>query len=128
MSFEIIIPFLKPIEHLLMNPAIPEIMVNPDGSVWIEEKGHIRLQPGVRFDDGALLTGLIAIANRFRKKLDADSPITDLHLPDGIRIAAIILLSIQPQPLLSVRKFTSKNVTLNDMIKRKALTEAQAET
>ncbi len=39
---------LKPIEHLLMNAAISEIMVNPDGSVWIEEKGHIVLQPGVR--------------------------------------------------------------------------------
>jgi pilus assembly protein CpaF len=41
-SFEIIIPFLKPIEHLLANGAVSEIMVNPDGSVWIEERGHIK--------------------------------------------------------------------------------------
>jgi type IV secretory pathway ATPase VirB11/archaellum biosynthesis ATPase len=77
MSFEIIIPFLKPIEHLLSSTAISEIMVNPDGSVWIEEKGQIQRLSDVHFEDGALLTGLEVIANRFGKKLDADSPIPD---------------------------------------------------
>jgi hypothetical protein len=96
MSFEIIIPFLKPIEHLLMSTTISEIMVNPDGSVWIEEKGHIVLQPGIRFDDGALLTGLEVIANRFGKKLDADSPIMNLRLPDGSRMAALIPPVVNP--------------------------------
>jgi len=81
MSFEIIIPFLKPIEPLLASKTVSEIMVNPDGSVWIEEKGHIVFQPGIRFDDGALLTGLEVIANRFGKKLDADSPILNLGPP-----------------------------------------------
>ena len=99
MSFEIIIPFLKPIEHLLMNTTISEIMVNPDGSVWIEEKGHIVLQSGVRFDDGALLTGLEVIANRFGKKLDADSPIMNLRLPDGSRMAALIPPVVNPGPV-----------------------------
>lgn len=42
MSFEIIIPFLKPIEPLLLNQTISEIMVNPDGTVWIEEAGRIQ--------------------------------------------------------------------------------------
>ena len=83
LSFELIIPFLKPIEHLLLSTVISEIMVNPDGSVWIEEQGRIVLQPGIHFEDGALLTGLEVIANRFGKKLDADSPIMNLRLPDG---------------------------------------------
>src|SRR6202167_3459412 len=128
MSFEIIIRFLKPIEHLLMNTTISEIMVNPDGSVWIEEKGHIVLQPGVRFDDGALLTGLEVIANRFGKKLDADSPIMNLRLPDGSRMAALIPPVVNPSPMMTIRIFTSKNFTIDDMIERKALTEAQAVT
>jgi len=41
MSFEVIIPFLKPIEHLLVSKTVSEIMVNPDGSVWMEEKGRM---------------------------------------------------------------------------------------
>ena len=128
MSFDVIIPFLKPIEHLLINTTISEIMVNPDGAVWIEEKGHIVLQPDVRFDDGALMTGLEVIANRFGKKLDADSPILNLRLPDGSRMAALIPPVVNPQPLLTVRKFTSRNFTIRDLIERKSLTEAQAET
>src|SRR5580698_2991982 len=127
MSFEIIIPFLKPIEHLLMNTTISEIMANPDGSVWVEEKGHIVLQPGIRFDDGALLTGLEVIANRFGKKLDPDSPIMNLRLPDGSRMAAVIPPVVNPSPMMTIRKFTSRNFTIHDLIERKALTEAQAE-
>ena len=128
MSFEVIIPFLKPIEHLLMNTAISEIMVNPDGSVWIEEEGHIVLQSNIRFNDGALLTGLEVIANRFGKKLDADSPIMNLRLPDGSRMAALIHPVVNPSPMMTIRKFTSRNFTVHDLIERKTLTEAQAET
>lgn len=128
MSFEVIIPFLKPIEHLLVNADISEIMVNPDGSVWIEGKGHISLQPSVRFDDRALMTGLEVIANRFGKKLDADSPILNLRLPDGSRMAALIPPVVNPGPMMTIRKFTSRNFTIRDLIERKALTEAQAES
>ena len=81
MSFEVIIPFLKPIEHLLESHTLSEIMVNPDGSVWIEEKGQVQHLPDVHFEDGALQTGLEVIANRFGKKLDANSPILNLRLP-----------------------------------------------
>jgi pilus assembly protein CpaF len=128
MSFEIIIPFLKPIEHLLSSMAISEIMVNPDGSVWIEEKGKIHRLSDVQFEDGALLTGLEVIANRFGKKLDADSPILNLRLPDGSRMAALIPPVVNPRPMLTIRRFTAKNFTIHDLIERKTLTETQAET
>jgi pilus assembly protein CpaF len=78
-NFEIIIPFLKPIEHLLESETVSEIMVNPDSSVWIEENVQIQLLPGIHFEDGALQTGLEVIANRFGKKLDADSPLMNLR-------------------------------------------------
>lgn len=126
MSFEIIIPFLKPIESLLANPAISEIMVNPDGSIWMEEQGRIKALPDIGFEDGALMTGLEVIANRFGKKLDADSPILNLRLPDGSRMAALIPPVVNPRPMLTIRKFTSRNFTIHDLIERKALTESQA--
>jgi pilus assembly protein CpaF len=126
-SFEIIIPFLKPIEHLLVSKTISEIMVNPDGSVWTEEGGQIQLLPRIHFEDGALLTGLEVIANRFGKKLDADSPIMNLRLPDGSRMAALIPPVVNPNPMMTVRKFTSRNFTMEDLIGRRMLTAEQAQ-
>jgi pilus assembly protein CpaF len=128
MSFEIIIPFLKPIEHLLMNRSISEIMVNPDGSVWIEEKGQIQRLSSVEFEDGALQTGLEVIANRFGKKLDADSPLLNLRLPDGSRLAAMIPPVVNPRPLVTIRKFTTRGYKLDDLIRAQMLTEEQAVT
>ncbi len=127
MSFEVILPFLKPIRHLLEAETVSEIMVNPDSSVWIEEDGQIQPLPGIRFDDGALLTGLEVIANRFGKKLDADSPIMNLRLPDGSRMAALIPPVVNPRPMMTIRKFTSREFTVDDLIERKMLTEEQAE-
>ena len=128
MSFEIIIPFLKPIERLLLSQAISEIMVNPDGSIWIEEAGRIQSLPDVRFEEDALATGLEVIANKFGKKLDADSPILNLRLPDGSRMAALIPPVVNPHPMMTIRKFTARNFTIHDLIERRTLTEAQAET
>lgn len=126
MSFEIIIPFLKPIEHLLVSKTISEIMVNPDGTVWIEEAGHIQLLPDIRFEEDALHTGLEVIANKFGKKLDADSPIMNLRLPDGSRMAALIPPVVNPRPMMTIRRFTSRSFTIDDLIERKTLTEEQA--
>lgn len=128
MSFEVIIPFLKPIKHLLEADTISEIMVNPDSTVWIEKNGQIQPLPDIRFDDGALQTGLEVIANRFGKKLDADSPILNLRLPDGSRMAAMIPPVVNPRPLMTIRKFTSRNFTMQDLIERRTLTDTQAET
>ena len=127
MSFEIIIPFLKPIEHLLASKTVSEIMANPDGSIWTEESGQIQLQPGIHFEEGALLTGLEVIANRFGKKLDADSPIMNLRLPDGSRMAALIPPVVNPQPMMTIRRFTSRDLTMEDLVGRKMLTAEQAQ-
>jgi pilus assembly protein CpaF len=125
-SFDLIIPFLKPIRHLLQAETVSEIMVNPDSSVWIEEAGQIQSLPGIRFEEGALITGLEVIANKWGKKLDADSPILNLRLPDGSRLAAMIPPVVNPRPLVTIRKFTSRNFTLRDLIDKQMLTADQA--
>ena len=126
MSFVIILPFLRPIQHLLETDTVSEIMVNPDSTVWIEEDGQIQFLSGIHFADGALLTGLEVIANKFGKKLDADSPILNLRLPDGSRVAALIPPVVHPAPLLTIRKFTSRNFTMADLVEREMLTVQQA--
>jgi len=127
MSFDVIIPFLKPIKHLLEAETVSEIMVNPDSSVWVEESAQIQFLSGIRFEDGALQAGLEVIANRFGKKLDPDSPIMNLRLPDGSRMAAVIPPIVNPAPLLTIRKFTSRNFGIDDLIDRRMLTGEQAE-
>ena len=82
--------------------------------------------PEVRFDEGALQTGLEVIANRFGKKLDADSPILNLRLPDGSRMAAMIPPVVNPRPLMTIRRFTSRDFTLADLVKVEMLTAQQA--
>ena len=126
MSFEIIIPFLKPIQPLLESESISEIMVNPDGSVWIEKQGRVESVADTHFEEGTLLTALEVIANRFGKKLDPDSPILNLRLPDGSRLAATIPPIVHPDPLMTIRRFTSRSFSMNDLIERKMLTEEQA--
>jgi pilus assembly protein CpaF len=127
MSFEVIIPFLKPIEHLLEAETVSEIMVNPDSSIWVEESGRIQLLSDIRFEDGALQTGLEVIANRFGKKLDTDSPILNLRLPDGSRMTAMIPPLVNPRPVVTIRKFTSRNFGIEDLMRREMLTAEQAE-
>src|SRR5216683_193207 len=116
MSFDLILPFFRPIEHLLLSETVSEIMVNPDSSVWIEEDGQKVHLHRIRFEQGALDAGLEVIANRFGKKLDADSPIMNLRLPDGSRLAAIIPPVVNPRPLLTIRKFTSRKLKMGDLI------------
>lgn len=122
MSFDIIIPFLKPIEPLLMSSTVSEIMVNSDGTVWMEENGQKQYLPDVWFEEGALNAGLEVIANRFGKKLDADSPILNLRLPDGSRLAAMIPPVVNPHPLVTIRKFTFKSVSIGDLVSHGMLT------
>src|SRR5580704_5772970 len=122
MSFDLILPFFRPIEHLLLSDTVSEIMVNPDSSVWIEEDGQKVHLHRIRFEQGALDAGLEVIANRFGKKLDADSPIMNLRLPDGSRLAAIIPPVVNPRPLLTIRKFTSRKLKMDDLIAQEFIT------
>ncbi len=126
MSFDLILPFFRPIEHLLLSDTVSEIMVNPDSSVWIEEDGEKVHLHRIHFEQGALDAGLEVIANRFGKKLDADSPIMNLRLPDGSRLAAIIPPVVNPRPLLTIRKFTSRKLKIDDLVSQEVITSELA--
>ena len=86
MSFELILPFLRPIEPLLLDDSISEIMGNPDASWWYERDGIIHREETISFAAGKLRTGLEVIANQLGKRLDEDNPILHAQLPDGSRL------------------------------------------
>ena len=127
MSFELILPFLRPIEPLLLDDSISEIMGNPDASWWYERDGIIQREEKVSFDAGKLRTGLEVIANQLGKHLDEDNPVLHAQLPDGSRLAAVIPPVVRPSPALVIRKFPSRHYTVDDLIARGTLTQPLAE-
>jgi pilus assembly protein CpaF len=127
MSFDLILPFLRPIESLLLDESISEIMGNPDASWWYERDGIIHQEASVSFDAGKLRTGLEVIANNLGKKLDEDNPLLHAQLPDGSRLAAVIPPVVRPAPAVTIRKFTSRHYTVDDLIARGTLTRPLAE-
>ena len=127
MNFELILPFLRPIEPLLLDDTISEIMGNPDASWWYERDGIMGREASISFDAGRLRTGLEVIANQLGKRLDEDNPVLHAQLPDGSRLAAVIPPVVRPAPALTIRKFPSRHFTVNDLIARGTLTLPLAE-
>src|SRR5580704_4182151 len=127
MSFELILPFFRPIEQLLLDEDVSEIMGNPDASWSCEREGRLCQEPTISFDAGKLRTGLEVIANQLGKRLDEDNPRLHAQLPDGSRIAAWIPPIVSPAPAIAIRKFTSRNYTVDDLITRGTLTQAIAD-
>ncbi len=104
MSFELILPFFRPIEPLLLDEDVSEIMGNPDASWSCERDGRLCQEPNISFDAGKLRTGLEVIAHQLGTRLDEDNPLLDAQLPDGSRIAAWIPPLVSPAPALTIRK------------------------
>src|SRR6266699_4237834 len=102
-------------------------MGNPDASWFCERDGKFGQEPNISFDAGRLRTGLEVIANQLGKKLDEDNPLLDAHLPDGSRLAAVIPPVVCPAPSLTIRKFTSRHYTVDDLIARGTLTRPLAD-
>ena len=127
MSFELIRPFLRPIEPLLLDNDVSEIMGNPNATWYAEREGQMLLEPDISFDPGGLRTGLEVIANNLGKRLDEDNPVLEAQLPDGSRICAYIPPAVKPAPGLTIRKFTGRHFTLDDLITRGTLTPQLAD-
>jgi len=122
MSFELTFPFLRPIEPLALDESISEIMSNPDASWSSERDGRLDHEPRISFDAGKLRTGLEAIANQLGKKLDEDNPLLNAQLLGGSRLAAAIPHAVRPLPALTIRRFTSRHYTVDDLMARGTLT------
>jgi pilus assembly protein CpaF len=126
MSFDLILPFLRPIEPLLLDDEISEIMGNPDSTWWFERDGALE-QANICFAAEGLRTGLEVVANKLGKKLNEDSPLLHAQLPDGSRLAAVIPPVVRPAPAVIIRKFSSRKFTVDDLINRGTLTREMAE-
>src|SRR6266567_799459 len=85
-GFEMILPFLKPIEHLILDDSISEVMVNGADRVFIEKQGFIQQVPGVSLGEKSLMVAVKNIARRLGDDISESKPILDSRLPDGSRV------------------------------------------
>jgi pilus assembly protein CpaF len=116
-----------PIEKLLADDSITEIMVNGARDIWIERRGRL-YQTGVRFSDEAHLRRIITkIAGQVGRRVDESSPMLDARLPDGSRVNAVLPPLSLSGSLLTIRKFSRERFSLDDMIRLGTLTREAVE-
>ncbi len=112
---------LGPLEPLLADPAITEIMVNDPAHVFIERDGRIEAC-GVSFRDEAHLRHVIdRIVAPLGRRIDESSPLVDARLPDGSRVNAIIPPLTLGGPVLTIRKFSRQPFTLQRLVELRTL-------
>jgi pilus assembly protein CpaF len=118
---------LGPIEPLLADPTITEILVNGYDKVFIERRGQLELMP-IQFNNNEHLLRIIdKIVSRVGRRIDESSPMADARLPDGSRVNAIIPPIALDGPTLSIRRFSVVPLKIDDLIQKRALTKGMAE-
>ncbi len=118
---------LGPLEPLLADPTISEIMVNGYQKVYVEKSGRIQLTD-IRFNDDAHLMKIIdKIVSRVGRRIDESSPMADARLPDGSRVNAIIPPLAIDGPVLTIRRFAVVPLQMRDLINKNTLSLAMAE-
>jgi pilus assembly protein CpaF len=118
---------LGPLEILMKDPEVSDILVNTPHYVYVERYGKLE-KTDVRFRDDAHLMQIIErIVTRVGRRVDESSPMVDARLADGSRVNAIIPPLALDGPILSIRRFGAERLTINDLIQFNSLPPQMAE-
>ncbi|HMS79574.1 MAG TPA: ATPase, T2SS/T4P/T4SS family [Burkholderiaceae bacterium] len=107
---------LGPLERLLADPSIGEIMVNAADEIWVEREGRLHRHPGAFSDDDAVRGIIDRIVAPLGRRIDESSPMVDARLPDGSRVNAIIPPLAIRGPALTIRRFNRTLLRPEDLI------------
>jgi pilus assembly protein CpaF len=125
-GFETILPFLRPIEHLMLDESVSDVMVNGSDRVFIERDGFVQQVPGIFLEERSLKVAVKNIARRLGDDISESKPILDSRLPDGSRVAAVIPPCSLTGVTLTIRKFNSRHFEIEDLIRSGTLNRALA--
>jgi pilus assembly protein CpaF len=118
---------LGPLEPLLHDPTISDILVNGSNSVYVERRGKLEHSP-IRFHNNAHLMNIIdRIVTRVGRRIDESSPMVDARLLDGSRVNAVVPPLALDGPSLSIRRFSVERLNIDDLIKLETLNETIGE-
>ncbi|MDR2431672.1 MAG: CpaF family protein [Candidatus Margulisbacteria bacterium] len=115
---------LGPLDELINDSSVSEIMVNGCNKVFVERKGILEETPVIFFDDDHLKRIIVRIVSKIGRHIDEGMPMVDARLKDGSRVNAIIPPIALTGPTLTIRKFSEKGYTCKDLIKFGSLTPA----
>jgi pilus assembly protein CpaF len=118
---------LGPLEPLLKDPTISDILVNTSKHVYVERRGLLELTNVAFRDDQHLLRIIDKIVSQVGRRIDESTPMVDARLSDGSRVNAIIPPLAVDGPILSIRRFSTDKLMPNDLVERKALTQGMIE-
>jgi len=111
-----------PLEPLLNDPTVSDILVNTYNKVYVERRGRLELT-GISFHDNAHLMKIVEkIVSRVGRRVDESSPMVDARLPDGSRVNAIIPPLAVDGPLVSIRRFGATPLTVQNLLDYKSVT------
>ncbi|WP_412530161.1 CpaF family protein [Burkholderia lata] len=116
-----------PLEALLRDPSISDILVNTYRQVYVERFGQLELTDVTFYDDAHLMKVIEKIVSRVGRRIDESSPMVDARLPDGSRVNAIIPPSAIDGPLMSIRRFAVNPLKMDDLVRYHSLTPPMAE-
>ena len=125
-GFRLILPYLRPIENLILDPEISEIMLNSPTEIFIEKEGVIEKVQGVTIPNDQLRVAVQNIARSLGDDISEEKPILDSRLPDGSRIAAVLPPCSIHGITLTIRKFNTRSFTIEDLTRIGTITEAMA--
>lgn len=128
MGFELILPFLRPIENLILDGGISEIMVNGSGRIFIERHGDLMEVPDAHLTEKNLQVAVRNIARSLGDEINEQQPLLDSRLPDGSRVAAVIPPCSIGGTTLTIRKFHSKQFTADELVRIGSLTRELLDT
>jgi pilus assembly protein CpaF len=114
---------LGPLEALLRDPAISDILVNRFDQVYVERDGRLELTDILFKDDRHLMQIIERIVSTVGRRIDESSPMVDARLLDGSRVNAIIPPLALDGPVLSIRRFRTDRLGSQDLVERESLTE-----
>ncbi len=118
---------LGPLEPLLQDPTISDILVNGHKQVYVERKGQLEMTSVTFRDDGHLLRIIDKIVSQVGRRVDESTPMVDARLADGSRVNAIIPPLAIDGPLMSIRRFSQDKLMGADLVERKAMTPGMLE-
>ncbi len=116
-----------PLESLLRDPGISDILVNTYSQVYVERGGQLELTDVTFYDDAHLMKVIEKIVSRVGRRIDESTPMVDARLPDGSRVNAIIPPSAIDGPLMSIRRFSVNPLKMDDLVNYQSLTPPMAE-
>ena len=117
---------LGPLEPLLQNDTITEIMVNGPKQIFIEQKGKLKLTDVHFYDNAHLMNIIERILTPLGRRVDESSPLVDARLADGSRVNIIIPPLSLVGPTITIRKFSKKALSIQDLVNFGTLSEDMA--